>query len=68
MEEREIDNVVQASAEGYSFPSNLDVDSPSPDDVAPRSQAGFLYIALKEQWSLEKLEHELVELEKRRQA
>lgn len=50
------------SAEGYSFPSNLDLDHPSSDDVAPRTQAWYVQTALKQQWSYEQLEHELKEL------
>jgi len=61
-----IENVIQSSAEGYPFPSNLDLDHPSPDDVAPRSQARYMLMALNEEWSFEKIEQELIDLEKRR--
>jgi ectoine hydroxylase-related dioxygenase (phytanoyl-CoA dioxygenase family) len=46
---REIDNVIAASAEGYSFPTNLDRDQPI-DGLAPMSQAQLLARALEEDW------------------
>lgn len=51
LSEKEIYNVVCSSAEGYAFPSNLDFDHPSPDDVAPKSQARYLLEALDQQWT-----------------
>jgi ectoine hydroxylase-related dioxygenase (phytanoyl-CoA dioxygenase family) len=45
----EIDNVIAASAEGYSFPTNLDRDQPI-DGLAPMSQAQLLARALEEDW------------------
>jgi len=61
-----IDNVIACSAESYSFPSNLDTDHPSPDDVAPRTQASYLTQAVTDEWSKEKLERELMDLHLRR--
>lgn len=61
-----IDNVIQSSAEGYAFPSNLDLDHPSADDVAPRTQASYLRQAVKEEWAVDKFQQELQALEQRR--
>lgn len=46
---REIDNVVQSTAEGYPFPVNLDIDSPM-SGMAPPSQQDLMRKALKEAW------------------
>ncbi len=43
--ELEIRNAVHASAEGYSFPTNLDRDPPV-DGLAPKTQAQFVLEAL----------------------
>lgn len=47
---READNVVAATAEGYPFPANLDIDSPL-SGMAPPSQQDVLRQALAEGWS-----------------
>lgn len=52
--EREIDNIVAATAEAYPFPANLDLDSPL-SGMAPPSQQDVLRQALEESWSAEKL-------------
>jgi len=46
----EADNAVAASAEGYSFPTNLDRDPPK-GGMAPKSQQDLMRQALKENWS-----------------
>jgi ectoine hydroxylase-related dioxygenase (phytanoyl-CoA dioxygenase family) len=46
---READNVVAASAEGYPFPANLDIDSPL-SGMAPPSQQDVMRQALAEGW------------------
>jgi len=46
----QIDAVVAASAEGYAFPTNLDLDPPR-GGLAPPSQQALLRQALAEQWS-----------------
>jgi ectoine hydroxylase-related dioxygenase (phytanoyl-CoA dioxygenase family) len=46
---RELDNVIAASAEGYSFPTNLDRDQPI-DGLAPETQADLVRRALAEGW------------------
>jgi ectoine hydroxylase-related dioxygenase (phytanoyl-CoA dioxygenase family) len=45
----EADNAIAASAEGYSFPTNLDRDPPV-GGMAPRSQQDLMRQALKENW------------------
>lgn len=46
---REIDDVIGATAEGYPFPTDLDVDSPL-SGMAPASQQEIMRQALKEGW------------------
>jgi ectoine hydroxylase-related dioxygenase (phytanoyl-CoA dioxygenase family) len=48
----EADNTVAASAEGYSFPTNLDRDPPI-GGLAPKSQQDLMRQALEEGWSAE---------------
>lgn len=52
---REVDNVVAATAEGYPFPANLDIDSPL-SGMAPPSQQDVLRQALAEGWELAQLQ------------
>ena len=47
--ERELRNVVAASAEGYAFPTNLDRDQPV-GGLAPQTQADLLWRALRDGW------------------
>jgi hypothetical protein len=47
--EREVRNVVAASAEGYAFPTNLDRDQPV-GGLAPQTQAELLWRALRDGW------------------
>lgn len=56
--EREADNVVAATAEGYPFPANLDIDSPL-GGMAPQSQQDLMRQALAERWSAGKFAAEL---------
>lgn len=46
----ELENVIAATAEGYPFPANLDIDSPL-TGMAPQSQQELLRQALNESWS-----------------
>nr|WP_205752316.1 phytanoyl-CoA dioxygenase family protein [Cryptosporangium phraense] len=46
------ENVIAASAEGYAFPTDLDVDQPV-DGLAPPSQADVVRRALAEGWDLD---------------
>ena len=48
----EADNAIAASAEGYSFPTNLDRDPPK-GGMAPKSQQDLMRQALKENWPAE---------------
>jgi len=51
-------NVVAAAAEGYAFPTNLDLDPPV-DGLAPPSQADVLLRAVREGWDAGRLAAEL---------
>jgi ectoine hydroxylase-related dioxygenase (phytanoyl-CoA dioxygenase family) len=51
-------NVVAAAAEGYSFPTNLDLDVPV-DGLAPPSPAEIVWRALDGEWGPEALRREL---------
>jgi ectoine hydroxylase-related dioxygenase (phytanoyl-CoA dioxygenase family) len=48
----EADNAIAASAEGYSFPTNLDRDPPK-GGMAPKTQQDLMRQALKENWEPE---------------
>ncbi|MFF2994677.1 phytanoyl-CoA dioxygenase family protein [Streptomyces sp. NPDC057950] len=50
--------VVAACAEGYPFPTDLDLDPPL-EGLAPPSQADTVWRALTEEWSPGRLRHEL---------
>jgi ectoine hydroxylase-related dioxygenase (phytanoyl-CoA dioxygenase family) len=62
-----IGNVIAACAEGYAFPTNLDLDQPI-DGLAPQTQADILGQAVAEGWSLRRLETELGEWHLRRRS
>lgn len=47
-------NVVAASAEGYPFPTNLDLDQPT-DGLTPPTQADLVTRALEEEWEPSRL-------------
>lgn len=51
---------IAASAEGYPFPADLDVDQPV-DGLAPPSQADVVVRALEERWSVAQLTKALTE-------
>jgi ectoine hydroxylase-related dioxygenase (phytanoyl-CoA dioxygenase family) len=51
-------NVVAATAEGYAFPTNLDLDQPI-DGLAPETQADLLWRAVDGGWSDEELDQAL---------
>jgi ectoine hydroxylase-related dioxygenase (phytanoyl-CoA dioxygenase family) len=51
-------NIIAACAEGYAFPTDLDLDQPV-DGLAPPSQADLLRRALDEKWELAAFEREL---------
>jgi hypothetical protein len=56
---------VAACAEGYAFPTNLDLDQPV-DGLAPPTQAEILLRAVDEGWSSDALDAELTAYEQRR--
>ncbi|MFI6251725.1 phytanoyl-CoA dioxygenase family protein [Streptomyces sp. NPDC051016] len=59
--------VVAATAEGYPFPTNLDLDPPV-DGLAPPSQADTLWQAVDEGWAPGRLHQELQAAAKRRRS
>jgi ectoine hydroxylase-related dioxygenase (phytanoyl-CoA dioxygenase family) len=50
---RDIANAVASCAEGYSFPTNLDLDPPV-GGIAPKPQAELMHEALAEGWTAER--------------
>jgi ectoine hydroxylase-related dioxygenase (phytanoyl-CoA dioxygenase family) len=65
LSQRQIDLVIAATAEGYPFPANLDIDSPL-SGMAPPSQQDLLKLALHENWTSEKVASEFDAYVKRR--
>ncbi|SFF96963.1 phytanoyl-CoA dioxygenase family protein [Streptomyces mirabilis] len=59
--------VIAATAEGYAFPTNLDLDPPV-DGLAPPSQADTVWQAVVEGWDPERLRQELQAGAKRRRS
>lgn len=57
-DQRWLDHVIAASAEGYPFPTNLDSDPPV-DGLAPPAQADLVRRALREERTPEELRAEL---------
>ena len=55
---RSIDNVVAVAAEGYAFPTNLDLDQPV-GALVPQTEAELLHRALDEDWDTARLVAEL---------
>ena len=62
-----IGNVIAACAEGYAFPTNLDLDQPA-GGLAPATQADILARAITEDWSRQQLTTELEAWSGRRQS
>src|SRR5215468_6093393 len=60
-----IANVIAACAEGYAFPTNLDLDQPI-DGLAPMTQAEILGQAVADGWSQQRLQAELAAWSARR--
>lgn len=56
--ERWLRNVVDAAAEGYSFPTNLDLDAPV-GGLAPPTPAETVWRALEQEWEPQELSREL---------
>lgn len=64
---RELDNIVAATAEGYPFPANLDIDSPL-SGMAPPSQQDLMRQALVEGWQAEAFNRALDEQANRKRS
>ncbi|MCB9452858.1 MAG: phytanoyl-CoA dioxygenase family protein [Anaerolineaceae bacterium] len=62
-----IENTIAAVADGYSFPTNLDLDPPIGGN-APETQQDMMRRAVAEQWSLAQLQASLEKYAERRQA
>ena len=60
-----IANVVAVAAEGYPFPTNLDLDQPV-GSLVPQSQAGLVHQALAADWDAARLGRELAAQQARR--
>lgn len=58
LSEFEVDTVVAATAEGYPFPANLDIDSPL-SGMAPPSQQDIMRQALVDGWDAERFGREI---------
>lgn len=57
-------NALACAAEGYPFPSNLDLDS-NVGGLTPLSQAQLVQAALGEDWNVERLDAELTSYDRR---
>lgn len=55
----EVSSLIQAIADGYPFPTNLDRRPPAPNGLAPASEQDVLRRGLKEKWTREKVVSEL---------
>jgi ectoine hydroxylase-related dioxygenase (phytanoyl-CoA dioxygenase family) len=64
---RAIANVVAAAAEGYPFPTNLDLDQPV-DSLVPQTEAKLLHRAVAEDWDTPRLVGELEARQARRRS
>lgn len=61
----QLSNAIACAAEGYPFPTNLDLDS-NVDGLTPRSQAQLVQLALDEGWHPDQLSEELAAYDLRR--
>jgi ectoine hydroxylase-related dioxygenase (phytanoyl-CoA dioxygenase family) len=64
-DERLLKNIIAATAEGYAFPTNLDLDQPIAG-LTPESQAGLVWRALRENWPSSQVMTELAAYQQRR--
>jgi hypothetical protein len=60
-----LDAAIAATAEGYSFPTNLDSDPPE-GGLAPQTQAALLKEAILGDWTPESFDARLAEQENRK--
>jgi hypothetical protein len=58
MPDRDLLNVIAAAAEGYGFPTDLDLDQPV-DGLAPETQAELVWRAVREGMDTETFGSEL---------
>ncbi len=65
LSQRQVDNVVAATAEGYPFPVNLDLDSPL-SGMAPPSQQDIMRQALSEGWTADAFAAAVTEQDERK--
>ena len=65
--ERQIANAIASSAEGYSFPTNLDRDQPI-GGLAPLTQAEIVAQAIAEDWDEDKLVKAIAEQAQRKRS
>jgi hypothetical protein len=64
---RDIANVVATSAEGYPFPTNLDLDQPV-GSLVPQTEAELLQLSLDEDWDTARLVDRLEAQQARRRS
>jgi len=62
-----LDTILTASCDSYSFPTNLDTDSPI-GSMAPQTSKELTYEALIQNWDYVKFKEKLLEHKKRRQS
>ncbi|GGH31196.1 Ectoine hydroxylase-related dioxygenase, phytanoyl-CoA dioxygenase (PhyH) family [Cribrihabitans marinus] len=67
LSEPELDAAIAATAEGYSFPTNLDTDPPT-DGLAPQTQQALLKAAVTEGWGSDRFRAALTTQDARRRA
>jgi hypothetical protein len=65
--EASLRNVVAATAEGYGFPTNLDLDQPI-DGLAPETQAELMWRAVDGNWTDEEFGAQLNAHDSRRRS
>jgi len=66
-DDRSIRQVVAAAAEGYPFPTNLDLDQPV-GSLLPQTEAELLQLSVDEDWDVERLTDELTVQQERRRS
>jgi ectoine hydroxylase-related dioxygenase (phytanoyl-CoA dioxygenase family) len=66
-DDRSIRQVVAAAAEGYPFPTNLDLDQPV-GSLVPQTEAELLQLSVDEDWDVERLTDELTVQQERRRS
>jgi len=67
LSEFEIDNIISACSEGYSFPTNLDLDPPK-NGKAPITQSQIMKNALNKQKTFVELNNDLLSLEEKQKS